>query len=147
MITHEGQLRKTFVLVRVDLRPRTNPPRGNWKEVTKKVRDLVERCVYLDKDLVLPPMATAGPEQTFFVVASTDVERSAVMLKRIREQLQNADELKAAGEFEVSALGIPLPEMLDGFSLEQQVQIVSETITDMAKDALGMKHGTATIFN
>jgi len=80
-------------------------------------------------------------------VASTDVERSAVMLKRIREQLQNADELKAAGEFEVSALGIPLPEMLDGFSLEQQEQIVSETITDMAKDALGMKHGTATIFN
>ena len=147
VITHEGQLRKAFVLVRVDLRPRTNPPRGNWKEVTKKVRDLVERCVYLDKDLVLPPMATAGPEQTFFVVASTDVERSAVMLKRIREQLQNADELKAAGEFEVSALGIPLPEMLDGFSLEQQVQIVSETITDMAKDALGMKHGTATIFN
>jgi hypothetical protein len=147
VITHEGQLRKAFVLVRVDLRPRTSPPRGNWKEVTKKVRDLVERCVYLDKDLVLPPMATPGPEQTFFVVASTDVERSAVMLRRIREQLEKMEELKANGEFELSAAEIPLPEMLDGFSLEQQVQIVSETITDVAKDALGIKHGTATIFN
>jgi len=57
------------------------------------------------------------------------------------------EELKANGEFELSAAEIPLPEMLDGFSLEQQVQIVSETITDMAKDALGIKHGTATIFN
>ena len=147
VITHEGQLRKAFALVRVDLRPRTRPARGNWKEVTRKVRDRVERCVYLDKDLVLPPMATPGPEQTFFVVASTDVERSAVMLRRIREQLQKMEELKANGEFELSAAEIPLPEMLEGFSLEQQVQIVSETITDMAKDALGIKHGTATIFN
>jgi signal transduction histidine kinase len=147
VITHEGQLRKAFVLVRVDLRPRTRPARGNWKEVTKKVRDLVERCVYLDKDLVLPPMATPGPEQTLFVVASTDVERSAIMLRRIREQLEKIEELKANGEFELSAAGIALPEMLEGFSLEQQVQIVSETITDMAKDALGIKHGTATIFN
>jgi hypothetical protein len=147
VITHEGQLRKAFVLVRVDLRPRTSPARGNWKVVTKRVRDLVERCVYLDKDLVLPPMATPGPEQTFFVVASTDVERSAIMLRRIREQLEKIEELKANGEFELSAAGIALPEMLEGFSLEQQVQIVSETITDMAKDALGIKHGTATIFN
>jgi signal transduction histidine kinase len=147
VITHEGQLRKAFVLVRIDLRPRTSPARGNWKEVTKKVRDLVERCVYLDKDLVLPPMATPGPEQTFFVVASTDVERSAIMLRRIREQLEKIEELKANGGFELSAAGIPLPEMLEGFSLEQQVQIVSETITDMAKDALGMKHGAAAIFN
>jgi hypothetical protein len=37
--------------------------------------------------------------------------------------------------------------MLEGFSLEQQVQIVSETITDVAKDALGIKHGAAAIFN
>lgn len=147
VITHEGQLRKAFALVRVDLRPRTRPARGNWKEVTRKVRDRVERCVYLDKDLVLPPMATPGPEQTFFVVASTDVERSAVMLRRIREQLQKMEELKANGEFELSAAGIPLPEMLEGFSLEQQVQIVSETITDVAKDALGIKHGAAAIFN
>jgi hypothetical protein len=147
VITQSGELRNAFVLVRVDLRPRTSPPRGNWKEVTQKVRDLVERCVYLDKDLVLPPMASPGPEHTFFVVASTDMERSAVMLKRMREQLQKFEELRATGEFDLSVAGVPLPEMLDGFSLEQQVQIVSETMTDMAKDALGIKHGTATIFN
>jgi signal transduction histidine kinase len=69
VITREGQLRSNFVLVRVDLRPKTMPPRGNWKELCKKMRELVERCVYLDKDLVLPPMTATGPEQTFFVVA------------------------------------------------------------------------------
>jgi sigma-B regulation protein RsbU (phosphoserine phosphatase) len=146
VITHEGQLRNAFVLVRVDVRPRTSPARGNWKELSKKVRDLVERCVYLDKDLVLPPMLTHGREQTFFVVASTDMERSAIMLKRIREQLQNLEELTANGEFELSATEIPLPEMLDGLSLEQHVQILSETVTDMAKNALGLRNGSA-IFN
>jgi signal transduction histidine kinase len=146
VITHEGQLRSAFVLLRIDLRPKTSV-RGNWKEVGKKVRDLVERCVYLDKDLVLPPMTMSGPEQTFFVVASTDMERSAVMLKRIGEQLQKFEELNANGKFELSAEAISLPALLEGFSLEQQVQFVSDAVTEMVKDALGIEHGSAGILN
>jgi hypothetical protein len=146
VITHEGQLRNAFVLLRIDLRPKTSV-RGSWKELGKKVRDLVERCVYLDKDLVLPPMTMSGPEQTFFVVASTDMERSAVMLKRIGEQLQKFEELNANGKFELSAEAISLPALLEGFSLEQQVQFVSDAVTEMVKDALGIEHGSAGILN
>jgi signal transduction histidine kinase len=146
VITHEGQLRRNFVLVRVDLRPKSMPPRGNWKELCKKMRDLVERCVYLDKDLVLPPMTTTGPEQTLFIVASTDMERSAIMLKRIREQLHKVEELKTNGEFELSSARIPFPEILDGLSLEHQVEIVSEEVTEMAKEALGT-HASTAIYN
>jgi signal transduction histidine kinase len=136
VITHEGQLRNAIVMVRLDLQPRTRPPRGNWKEVCKKTRDLLERCVYLDKDLVLPPMTSPGPEQSFFVVASTDLERSAVMLKRIREQLQKVEELVISGTFEVSAVEIPLPDTSDGASLYLQVQEVAERVTAMADDAV-----------
>jgi signal transduction histidine kinase len=136
VITHEGQLRNAIVMVRLDLQPRTRPPRGNWKEVCKKTRDLLERCVYLDKDLVLPPMTSPGPEQSFFVVASTDLERSAVMLKRIREQLQKVEELVISGTFEVSAVEIPLPDTSDGVSLYLQVQEVAERVTAMADDAV-----------
>src|SRR6266446_9467241 len=32
VITHQDRLRPSFVLVRVDLAPLSNPPRGNWKE-------------------------------------------------------------------------------------------------------------------
>lgn len=145
VITNEGQLRSAFVLLRVDLRPNARPPRGNWKELCKRTRDLVERSVYLDKDLVLPPMTASGPEQTFFVVASTDMERSPVMLKRIREQLQKLEDLKSNGEFDLSVAPITHPEMLDGLSLEHQVQMVAENITEMAKNAWHSKHKSAEI--
>ena len=146
VITREGHLRNAFVLLQVDLRPNMRPPRGNWKEVCKRTRDLVERSVYLDKDLVLPPMTGSGPEQTFFVVASTDLERSAIMMQRIREQLQKMEDLKASGEFDLSVAEIPHPESLDGLSLEHQVQIVAESITAMAKNAWSTKHRPATVF-
>jgi hypothetical protein len=146
VITHDGQLRSAMVLVRLDVQPKTTPVRGNWKEVCKKTRDLLERCVYLDKDLVLPPMTTAGPEQSFFVVASTDLERSAIMLKRIREQLQKMEELNSCGTFDVSAMEIPLPDASDGVSLYLQVQEVAERVTTMAKDALGTVQGVGQQF-
>jgi signal transduction histidine kinase len=142
VITVEGQLRSAMVLVRLDLRPNARPPRGNWKAVCKKVRALLERCVYLDKDLVLPPMKTPGPEQSLFVVASTDLERSATMLNRIREQLQKMEELTNSGTFEVSVVQIPLPDNSGGVSSYLQVQEVAERVTAMAKDALGMAQGS-----
>ena len=140
VITHNDKLRNGFVLLRVHLRPNTRPPRGNWADLCKRARALVERSVYLDKDLVLPPMTASGPEQTFFVVASTDLEHSAIMRKRIEEQLEKLEDLKTNGGFDLSVAEIPCPGMPDGLSLEQQVQMVSESITDMAKNAWGSKH-------
>ena len=136
VITHEDRLREAIVLVRVDLRPRTSPPRGNWKETCRRALDLLERCVYLDKDLVLPPMTTSGPEQTFLVVASTDLIRAEIMMTRIRQQLGNMADLSAGGEFEVSASKVLLPDPAAGLSLEQQVREVAACVTEMAQTIL-----------
>src|SRR5258708_2422914 len=75
VITHKGRLRDSLVLVRVDLTPSSNLARGNWRETCRRCLELLERCVYVDKDLVLPAMASNGPAENFFVVASTDMER------------------------------------------------------------------------
>ena len=136
VITYRDRLRESFVLVRVDLRPKSKPPRGNWKEVCRHSRELLERCVYLDKDLVLPPMTTAGAEQTFFVVASTDLERSQIMMTRIREQMDKLPDLKACGGFEVSAVAVPSPNSTAGTSLEQQVEEVAGKVTEVVRAAL-----------
>ena len=141
VITHDGQLRSALVLVRLDIQPRMRPPRGDWKEVCRKTRDLLEHCVYLDKDLVLPAMTAAGPEQSFFVVASTDLEGSAIMLRRIREQMEKLEELKANGRFELSVVEVPPPDTDNGLSLHLQVQEVAERVTAMAKDALNTLQG------
>ena len=94
---------------------------------------LLERCVYLDKDLVLPPMTASGLEQTFYVVASTDLPRSEIMMARIREQMGKVAELQTGAELQVSACAIPLPDPASGESLEQQVQEVAARVIAMAR--------------
>jgi len=90
----------------------------------------------------LPPMATPGPEQTFFVVASTDLTRAEIMMTRIREQLAKVPDLIASGDFEVSASAVTLPDRGAGLTLEQQVQAVAEQVTAMARSTLSTQQNS-----
>src|SRR6202167_4049787 len=56
VIIHKDRLRAAFVLVRVDLTPFSAALRGNWKQTWQQSLEILQRCIYLDKDLVLPPM-------------------------------------------------------------------------------------------
>ena len=85
VITHQERLRNAIVLVRVHLKPLARPVRGNWKEVCRESLELLRRCVFVDKDLVLPAIATNGPEDTFYVVASTDMGHVNIMITCIIE--------------------------------------------------------------
>src|ERR1700690_3083081 len=86
-------------------------------------------------------MAGFGAEQSFFIVASTDLGRAEVMMARIRGQIAALPELKAGGEVEVSALEVPLTDLPDtksseGTLLETQVAAVAHRVTEMARAAL-----------
>jgi len=140
VITRQGCLRDAIVLLKVDLRPRSKPARGNWKDTCQHCLEILQRCVYLDKDLVLPPMATPGPEQTFLVVASTNMDRVQIMMTRIREQLEKIPDLKANGELALSAAAVTLPDPAD--PLEKQVQDIAHRVTEMARFALGVKQNS-----
>jgi hypothetical protein len=139
VITYEGQLREAIALVKVELTPLSNPPRTNWKDVCRQSLQTLHRCVYLDKDLVLPVMRNGGSNKTFFVAASTDLERAEVMMKRIREQLEAGAGFKAAGIVKVSATAVSLPPTGDGKPLEELVQAVADRITETTMLALGSK--------
>jgi len=39
VITCDGHLRDALVLVRIDLRPHSRPPRGNWKDICSRALD------------------------------------------------------------------------------------------------------------
>jgi signal transduction histidine kinase len=135
-ITYQNELRNAFILVKVSLCPVSQPPRGNWKDVCRQTRDLLERCVYLDKDLVLPPMTSSGPEQALFVVASTDVESSGIMTTRIREQFARLEPLQARGRVELSVQPIPITNVLKTLPLEQQVQAVADQVVLLVQNLL-----------
>jgi signal transduction histidine kinase len=131
VITYQERLRPAFVLVRVELLPHANPPGGHWKEIWQQCLEVVQRCVYLDKDLVLPPMGTAGASETFFIVASTDLQRSGIMTTRIREQLERIDELKEKCALSIATLPVEPHGNSADQSLQQQVQDVADCVTQM----------------
>jgi hypothetical protein len=142
VITYQGQLRDDIALVKVVLKPLTKPARATWKETCQRCLEVLQRCVYLDKDLVLPPMTAAGADETFLVVASTDLDRAHIMMTRIREQLGKVAELNGTGELEVSALAVPLPDRSAAHSLGEQVREVSMTVGEMVRTVLGREQGS-----
>lgn len=131
VIVHEGKLRSSFVLVRVELTPLQTPVRGNWKETWQQCLEIVRRCVYLDKDLVLPPMGTSGAAETFFVVAATDLQRSGIMTARIREQLEKISDLRGKCTVTISAAAVDLPPIAADTRVEEQVKLVADQVSAM----------------
>ncbi len=75
VITHQGSLWKDIVLVRVELTPLSKALRGSWTEVCQRCLERLRQRIYVDKDLVLPPMETNGAGEILFVVASTDMTK------------------------------------------------------------------------
>jgi signal transduction histidine kinase len=131
VIVHEQRLRDHFVLVKVELTPLSKTPRGNWRETWQQALATLERCVYVDKDLVLPPMGGSVAGQTFFVVASTDLERSGIMMARIRGQLERNPELKAGASLVISAVPVDFTAPPPDTSLDKQVQTVADRVTEI----------------
>lgn len=131
VIVYQDSLRPSFVLVRIELTPVSNPPRGNWKATWQQCLELVRRCVYLDKDLVLPPMGTSGINETFFIVASTDLQRSGIMTTRIREQLERIPDLKAKCTLTITTVPIEPSAAGEPGGIKEQVQAVAGTVNRM----------------
>jgi signal transduction histidine kinase len=61
------------------------------------VRDLLQRCLHCDLDVLLPKMGSAGAAELFFIVAVTDEIGGEAITKRIREQLDGCEHIQQAG--------------------------------------------------
>ena len=143
VVVHHELLRSAFVLMRIELAPATNPPRGNWKELCQQALEVLRRCVYLDKDLVLPPMGTSGGAETFFVVASTDIQHAGIMTERIREQLERIADLKNKAILTIIPAAVELPAGISALPLHEQVQKMSEVASGMIAMSLERKQSQA----
>lgn len=139
VITHQGRMRDALVLVRVELTPLSKALRGSWRETCERCLGLLRRCIFVDKDLVLPPMGTSGPVETFYVVASTDMQKANIMMNRIREQVGGLPQLKASGTLRVTVEPIPGPPAADPRTLEQQVWGAADCVTEIVQRGLWNK--------
>jgi signal transduction histidine kinase len=144
VVTHEARLRETVVLVEVELIPLSSPPKSDWKDICQRTLETLERCIYLDKDLVIPSSGTTGNSEIFFVAAATDLVRAEVMMKRIRQQLAAVSGLEGAGALRVSATAVTLPSAEHDKTLETQVQELSHRLTTMVLSACNSKRSAAS---
>jgi anti-sigma regulatory factor (Ser/Thr protein kinase) len=142
VITEQGRLRESIVLVEVDLLPLPGRAMGNWGDLRRRCREILEHCIYADKDLVLPAIGSASTRHMFFIVASTDLERAQIMLRRIRDRLDRSVELKMNSTIAVSARGIWLPNRTGTEKLEDLVKEVADRVTEMALAADGQREET-----
>jgi hypothetical protein len=85
-------------------------------------------------------MGMAGPTETFFVVASTDVERAGVMAMRVRDQLDRIAGLKSLGKLTIMTVPIVPAAASPGETLEQQVQRLADRVNEIVIRALGKEH-------
>ena len=139
VIVHEEKLRPSFALVRVEFASLTRPPRGDWREAWQKGLDTVRHCVYLDKDLVLPPMWESGASETFFVVASVDMEHVGIMTTRIRKLLERIPDLTAKSTLTIASSPVELEPFDSSVSLEMQVARVAGRVTEMIMASMDRK--------
>ena len=139
IISHHGHLRKELALVRVELTPISKSLRGGWKETCQQCLEVLRRCIFVDKDLVLPPTGSNGPIQTFFVLASTDMEKVTILMDRIRDQVGKLPQLKASGTMRVIAEKVPPSPVADPRTLEQQVWGVADYVTAIIQQDLWNK--------
>jgi hypothetical protein len=139
LITHQGRLRESITLVRVELTPLSKALRGSWRETCQKCLEVLRRCIYLDKDLVLPPMESSGAVETFFIIAAVDMERVSIMMDRIHDQVGALPKLKASGTLRVAAEKLPTSSIDDSRTLEEQVWGVADYITESIQQGLCSK--------
>ncbi len=95
-------------------------------EQSHEVRDLLQRSLHCDQDVLLPKMSPMGAVELFFIVANTDEFGAEAITRRIRERLGKSEMMRDAGltyETSYRSLG-----MIPGTEMEQR-KMLHEAVT------------------
>ena len=147
LITHQGRLRDDLVLIKVETNSPSTVSTFRQKAASPRCREILQHCIYPDRDLVLPGLGNSEPDEMFFIVASTTLELAEIMMTRIREQLEGCPEVKASGVFKVSSSSLELPPTEGEVQLEKMVQQVADRVTDAVMLALRRPQNSNQISN
>ncbi len=144
IITENDRLRDSVALITIKLRPGSGSSSRKVGEVIhRQAREMLQRCIRPDLDMLLPRMASAGEGEIFLVVACTDWRGAEVVARRIREQIGR--EFQAFDiNLTVSATMVETPSQRENRPLKQLVEDVATRIgalTQAAQSEGGDRHG------
>jgi len=66
-------------------------------EQSQGVRDILQRCLHSDLDVLFPKMGTTGATELFFILAITDKIGGEAITKRIQERMEDYEHIQKAG--------------------------------------------------
>lgn len=107
-----------------------------WEFTRRRCREVVERCILPDKDVLLPTMCAPRKREIFFVLASADSRGASVLESRIKGQLKAAPHL--ANSCISKTFCKPLPAIPDEIADSQsQLAWISAEIEAAVAEACG----------
>lgn len=139
VLIHNGKLREQASLLTVELTPRLVPLAINLRDIREQCLEVLRRCIFVDKDIVLPPLGTGRSGETFLIVASADKHGSEILSRRISQQLERNPQLQSAATFTLSAVPIQLPQVTDGVPVLKLMDQAADRISEMVMATLNRK--------
>ena len=112
-------------------------------EHSHAVRDLLQRCLQSNLDVLLPRIDSAGAAELFFIVAATDQTGGEAIVARVQEQMASSEYVAQAGltySTSCRALARSRPnahESLDDFKAQVAVRIQEFIDDEIASRRVG----------
>ncbi len=128
-----GELASSVVLLTIQFHPGApGETAGDRERALGKARQVVQRCILPDVDVLLPVQSCEGSD-LFAIVARTDQRGADAMLARFREQLAGCRELQERGvHYSMNSEVLNLGPLKD-WSPEKYIAEVTATIKDKLK--------------
>ena len=101
------------------------------RDIRQRCVDIVQPCIFRDKDAILPALGDIGLTETVVVVVSADEHGASVVADRVLDQLE-ASSLKANCAFTISSVELKPPSTDGEEPVEKFVKEVADSITEMS---------------
>jgi len=135
LLIRQVQAPTAISLLTVEISPVPRATPAGWLDARQKCVEILPQCIWPDKDVLLPTLGPQGDRERFVIVASTDENGAAIIVKRIRQMLEAAPEIDANCILEIVAA--TLPAASSEISEPQQLaQKIAASVTDLMMENL-----------
>jgi signal transduction histidine kinase len=138
IITDQGRLRESLFLLMVEQEYLSGSQFGDWKGMRREALEILQACIFPDKDIVLPVLGNSTHGETYVIVASADKCGADILHKRIRGQLDRSGTLQASSLFDISTIEVPFPPQKQADEpllkrVQEVADVIGETLLEISR--------------
>jgi hypothetical protein len=131
LLAAQNQNPPSVTLLTVEITPVPHSTPASWLDARQKCAEILQQCIFPDKDVLLPTLGSGSNNERFVIVASADDKGSSILSKRIRQLLESAPEISASTIFKITATALPMTTGENLEPLDALVQKVAASLNDL----------------